>query len=117
MAAVLCPTLAHCLKSPLALYLKISPLFYLGFSWEPLSHAQCTPPGIHLPGGSSAPAIRQQLIRLPKPTLKSLAGATGRQRLAQLRQMSLKVSLRICLLPSPDATDQTPGRLSCEESQ
>ena len=37
---VLCPTLAHCHKSPVALYPKISPLFSRVLR-EPLSHAQC----------------------------------------------------------------------------
>ena len=55
MAAVLCPTLAHCLKFPLALYLKISPLFYLGFSGSPSPMLSALPLG---PIFLGAPVLR-----------------------------------------------------------
>ena len=55
------------------------------------------------------------LLVLPKPTLKSQVGAglgvaleLQHYRLAHLKQVALKISLRICLVPSPGAADQTP---------
>lgn len=66
--------------------------------------------GIHIPGGFSAPPAGAPQTHPEEPGWgrQRLALELQHYRLAHLKQVALKLSLRICLLPSPGAADQTP---------
>lgn len=65
--------------------------------------------GIHIPGGFSAPPAGAPQTHPEEPGWGRPWSGLGVATLqASPPQVALKISLRICLVPSPGAADQTP---------